>query len=74
MLRQTRVRELLWSLIGGHETETPLNPRTTGEVKRLHYRVEKLVYESQPHRLVSANLYIPEGSGPFPAVLFQSGH
>jgi len=73
-VRQTRVRELLWGLIGGPETQTPLNPRTTGEVKRLHYRVEKLVYESQPRLLVSANLYIPSGSGPFPAVLFQSGH
>jgi pimeloyl-ACP methyl ester carboxylesterase len=32
------------------------------------------LYESQPRLFVSANLYVPEGRGPFPAVLFQSGH
>lgn len=72
--RQANVRELLWGLIGGRETRTPLNPRTTGELKRSGYRIEKLVYESQPQLFVSANLYIPEGRERFPAVLFQSGH
>lgn len=72
--RQAHVRELLWELIGGPETRTPLNPRTTGELRRSRYRVEKLVYESRPHLFISANLYVPEGRGPFPAVLFQSGH
>lgn len=72
--RQTRVRELLWELIGGTETLTPLNTRKTGELKRAGYRVEKLVYESRPHLFISANLYVPEGQGRFPAVLFQSGH
>ncbi len=72
--RQAQVREIFWRLIGGPETRTPLNPRTTGELKRSRYRIEKLVYETQPHLFVSANLYVPEGPGPFPAVLFQSGH
>lgn len=72
--RQQRVRELLWGLIGGPETRTPLNPRTTGELSRSGYSVKKVVYESQPQLFVPANLYIPRGSGPFPAVLFQSGH
>ncbi len=51
-----------------------MNTRTTGELKRAGYRVEKLVYESRPHLFISANLYVPEGQGRFPAVLFQSGH
>lgn len=72
--RQAHVRQLLWELIGGPVERTPLNARTTGEFKRAGYRVQKLVYESQPHLLVAANLYVPEGQGPFPAVLFQSGH
>jgi dienelactone hydrolase len=72
--RQAYVRRVLWELIGGPETRTPLNPRTTGELKRSRYRVEKLVYESRPQLFVSANLYVPEGRERFPAVLFQSGH
>ncbi len=44
------------------------------ELTRSRYRVEKLVYETQPRLFVSANLYVPEGRGRFPAVLFQSGH
>lgn len=72
--RQVQLRELLWELIGGPEQRTPLNPQVTGELKRTHYRVQKVLYESQPHLFVSANLYVPAGSGPFPAILFQSGH
>ena len=73
--RQARVRELLWQLIGGPEQRADLKPRTTGELKRAGYRIEKVVYQSRPNLFISANLYIPErGEGPFPAVLFQSGH
>jgi dienelactone hydrolase len=73
--RQKWVRETLWKLIGGMPERTPLNARTTGSFERDNYKVEKVVYESQPRLFVSANLYIPKsGAGPFPAVLFQSGH
>ncbi|MBZ5594316.1 MAG: acetylxylan esterase [Acidobacteriia bacterium] len=73
--RQKWVRETLWKLIGGRPERTPLNPRTTGSFERQKYKVDKVVYESQPGLFISANLYIPtSGSGPFPAVLFQSGH
>ena len=73
--RQKWVRETLWRLIGGMPERTPLNPRTTGSFEREKYKVEKVVYESRPGLFISANLYIPKsGSGPFPAVLFQSGH
>ena len=73
--RQTWARETLWKLIGGIPERTPLNPRATGSFAREGYKVEKVIYESRPRVFVSANLYIPmRGSGPFPAVLFQSGH
>jgi dienelactone hydrolase len=73
--RQKWARETLWNLIGGLEEKTPLNPRVVGTIDRDNYRIEKVVYESQPNLFVPANLYIPkQGSGPYPAVLFQSGH
>ena len=73
--RQKWARETLWKLIGGTPERTPLNARTTGSFERERYRVEKVIYESRPGLLISANLYVPrQGNGPFPAVLFQSGH
>jgi dienelactone hydrolase len=73
--RQEWVRETLWRLVGGKPERTPLNALVTGVLERNGYRVEKTVYQSQPNLFVAANLYVPkQGNGPFPAVLFQSGH
>src|SRR5437868_8680738 len=73
--RQEWVTETFWKIAGGKPERTPLNTRTTGSFERPGYRVEKLIYESQPGFHVSANLYIPTvGNPPFPGVLFQMGH
>jgi dienelactone hydrolase len=73
--RQQWARQTFLQVIGGLPERTPLATRVTGEFERSAYRVQKLVYESQPGLLVSANLYIPKsGSPPFPGVLFQMGH
>jgi dienelactone hydrolase len=73
--RQKWVRDTLWKLIGGMPERTPLNARITGSFERERYRVDKVIYESRPRLFISANLYVPkQGNGPFPAVLFQSGH
>lgn len=37
-------------------------------------RVENIAYESVPGYWVSANVYVPEGSGPFPAMVIAPGH
>lgn len=73
--RQKWARETFLRIAGGLPDRTPLNLRVTGKFEREAYRVEKLVYESQPGFFVSANLYLPKsGSPPFPGVLFQMGH
>ncbi len=73
--RQQWTRETFWKLVGGAPERTPLNIRTIGGFEREHYRVEKLLYESQPNLHVPANLYIPKsGKPPYPGVLFQMGH
>lgn len=71
-----RVREKLLRWIGGLPTErTPLNVRRSGVIERANYRVEKLIFESQPGFLVTANLYVPTNRpGPFPAVVQPTGH
>jgi cephalosporin-C deacetylase-like acetyl esterase len=73
--RQKWARDTFWQLIGGKPEPTALNTRVIGSFSRTNYRVDKLVYESQPGLHVSANLYIPTaGKPPYPGVLFQMGH
>jgi dienelactone hydrolase len=72
--RQKWARRTLTDLIGPFPEKTPLNPRTTGSLERDGYRLEKVVYESRPGFPVSANVYIPSGTPPFPGILFQMGH
>ena len=49
--------------------------RITGRLRGNGFTVEKLLYESRPGLLVSANYYLPEKiSGRHPAVLFLCGH
>ncbi|HUQ90753.1 MAG TPA: acetylxylan esterase [Bryobacteraceae bacterium] len=73
--RKARLRAAALRMIGGlSEERTPLNLRTTGTLDRGDYRVDKIVYESRPNFFVTANLYVPRGAGPFPAVLQPIGH
>ncbi|MEZ5400296.1 MAG: acetylxylan esterase [Bryobacteraceae bacterium] len=72
--RQQRVRDAMLRSIGGWPARTPLLPKVTGTLHRQGYRIEKLTYESLPGFRVTANFYIPNGAGPFPAVLGVAGH
>lgn len=72
--RQAWVKDTFWKLVGGRPEACAPDTRVTGQFDRPGYRVEKLVYESQPGLHIPANLYIPAGRGPFPGVLFQMGH
>ena len=73
--RQQHVRDTVLKALGGLPgVKSPLNPRLTGTLLRDGYRVQKLVFESQPRFYVTANVYVPNGPGPFPAVLGVAGH
>ncbi len=47
--------------------------RNYGTVTAAQYRLEKLVYESEPGIRIPALLYVPEGSGKRPAVILAHG-
>src|SRR4051794_18057015 len=73
--RQNYIRSAIVRAVGGlPEVKTPLNPKITGTLQRSGYRIEKLIFESLPQFYVTANLYVPDGPGPFPAVLGVAGH
>jgi cephalosporin-C deacetylase-like acetyl esterase len=73
--RRRFIREKILQAIGGLPDRTPLNPKVTGTLKRDGYRIEKIIFESQPAFYVTANLYLPEtGRGPYPGILMPLGH
>ena len=56
---------------------TALNARITGEFQREGYRVQNIVFESQPGLYVTGNLYLPRpaaAGAKFPAIVYVSGH
>jgi cephalosporin-C deacetylase-like acetyl esterase len=73
--RRRYIRERLIRGLGGFPEKTPLNAKVSGVVEREDYRIERIVFESQPRFYVTANLYLPKkGNGPYPAILFPLGH
>jgi len=69
------IRSKVWELIGGPLERTPLNPVIVGSIPRATYRIEKVIFESQPQAYVTAHLYVPTvGSPPFPGILAPLGH
>jgi cephalosporin-C deacetylase-like acetyl esterase/pimeloyl-ACP methyl ester carboxylesterase len=72
--RQNELRAKFVEALGGFPDRTPLNARVVSTDQREGYRVERVVYESRPDHHVTATLYLPEGRGPFPAVLMPIGH
>lgn len=72
--RQKAVVAELWKMLGGPLDRTPLNARVVGTVERPGYRIEKVTFESRPRLYVTANLYVPTGTGRRPAILGPLGH
>src|SRR4051812_36853988 len=73
--RKTLLRMRLTESLGGLPERTALNPRVVGTIERDGYRIEKVIFESQPHFYVTANLYLPtRGTPPYPAILYPLGH
>jgi dienelactone hydrolase len=69
------VRAKIAQCFGPFPEKTPLNPVVTGVVERDAYNIEKVLFESRPGFLVSANLYVPKGREfPLPGVVGSCGH
>lgn len=81
-LNQQRARALRHSapstaeiekLTGFHHPEGPLAIQPFGTLHRDGFRIEKLVYTTEPGILVPALLYLPGAAGQHPGVLFVDG-
>jgi cephalosporin-C deacetylase-like acetyl esterase len=72
--RQEMLKGRFRDALGGFPEKTPLKPRIVGKIRGAGFTIEKVIYESRPDHHVTANLYLPEGKGPFPGVLMPIGH
>ena len=71
---QQRMRNTFIEHLGGFPKRTPLNAKTVGTIDGDGYRIEKIIYESQPRHYVTAVMFLPKSKPPFPAVLVPCGH
>jgi cephalosporin-C deacetylase-like acetyl esterase len=71
---QLRLREFFVQQLGGFPERTPLNARTVRTIEGEGYRIECVIFESQPGHHVTANLYLPDSQTPVPGVAVSSGH
>ena len=72
---QRTLRARFIESLGGFPERTPLNARVVGELRGDGFRVEKILFESQPGFVVPGLLYLPaKGAGPHPVVLMPCGH
>ncbi len=77
--RQREVRKKILTLIGGLPEKTPLNAKVLGTTQADGFRIEKILYESQPNFPVTALLYLPNAKPgtseqKLPAIVIAPGH
>jgi dienelactone hydrolase len=73
--RQEKVRKLLKDAVGEFPQKTPLNAKVVDVIVKKDYKVEKIIFESQPKFYVTAAMFIPKGlKEKTPAVIYCSGH
>lgn len=75
--RQQWVRNKLHEITGPFPKRTPLNARVTKVIEKDFYRIEHIVYESQPKFYVTSSLFVPKSlqrRRKAPAVVYCSGH
>ncbi|MBC7287145.1 MAG: acetylxylan esterase [Armatimonadetes bacterium] len=75
-VRRNYLKAVFLDAIGGlPHVRANLNARSLGCVRARDYVLERVVFESVPGLLVTANLYLPSSlSGPAPAILVACGH
>lgn len=69
------VRQAIRDSFAPFPAKTELSPEVTAVIKRRSYKIEKLMFESRPGVIVTANLYVPlGGKDRHPAVIAPCGH
>lgn len=75
--RQEFIRKRLIECAGPFPEKTPLNARVLRTIEKGSFRVEQVVFESQPGFYVTSSLFLPTGvkkKSKLPAIIYCSGH
>lgn len=75
--RQQWLKKTLQETVGPFPEKTPLNATITKTIDKDGYRLENIIYESQPGYYVTSALFIPDKvkkGGKAPAIIYCSGH
>ncbi len=73
--RRQWAQKTLLDAIGPFPERTPLNAKTLRILHKKGYRVEHILFESQPGFYVTSTLFIPEPlTGKAPGIVYCSGH
>lgn len=75
--RQQFIRKTLLEVVGPMPEKTPLNAKVLRVIEKDGYKVEHIVYESQPKFYVTSSFFIPNGlkkGTKAPVVIYCSGH
>lgn len=75
--QQSKVQKKLMEIVGPFPEKTPLNPQVTKIIDKGWFRVEHIIFESQPGLYVTSSLFIPKNLNKkekAPVVLYASGH
>jgi dienelactone hydrolase len=75
--RQKFIKETLLDIVGPFPQRNPLNPKIIRTLNKEGYRIEHIIYESQPGFFVTSSLFIPGNLGKrskAPAIIYCSGH
>lgn len=67
-------REFFLKQLGPFPPRSEMNAQVVSTLTGDGYRVENILFESQPNHHVTGNLYLPTSSGPHPVVLIPCGH
>jgi len=73
--RQEFVRTTLLKLLGGLPSDRPpLAVRVTNTLVEDGFRIETVIFDSEPGQPITADLFIPSSAGQHPAVILSPGH
>ena len=72
--RVTLKNEILKKAVVKIDHKLPLNIKETGSIQMKGYTIKNISFQTRPGVYATANLYVPDGKGPYPGVINMLGH
>ena len=72
---RTQLKDRIITITGAlTDQELPLDTKVTRTIDMEGYKIENIAFQTRPGVYATANLFIPDGEGPFPAAIVMMGH